>query len=533
MKKRFYYISILLLIAPPCLAQTTTELWKQVELKFESKGCYGNPFLEVELFAEFTSKTGKIIKRPAFWDGGNLWKIRFAPTQLGKWQYKLSGKNLEDFSGQKCGYINAVQYKGNLPIYKNGFLKISKNKRYLTYANGKPFFYLADTHWFLPLEKWDECNEPDCKSQFKFMVDYRSKQGFTVYQTQTNGIKLVEDSVYSVDIKAFQDIDRKFDYIASKGLVINTSIGSAHNFALVLGIKGAERLANYWVARYGAYPLLWMTGQEIDLDKHKYLEVWKAAANTLCKNDDYQHPLSAHLWDNSNPQLLNNEKWHAFHMIQGGHIIWGGGTQTKDFYKKFYTANPIKPILESEANYEGLGKEKKCTTEDIRNAAYKSILCGSFGFGYGVQGIWQNCITSSDCGCCKEWGTITWYEGLKMDGGAQMSFLNNFFTSIKWTKLIPRFDECTWIEIDCDNTKEREKVVLATISNDQYFLYLYSDKELPVRLKNLNPDKRYTAKWFNPRNGKFVKINLSPRIGSTSWTIPPKPSNEDYILILS
>lgn len=531
MHNKVIFVFIVLLFSVS-KAQYKIELWNQIEITFQSSICYENPFLDVDFFATFTSEKGDVISRPAFWDGGNVWKIRFAPTTIGKWNFKLSGKMLNYFKGAKNGYIEAVEYKGNLPIYKNGFLKISQNKRYFTYNNDKPFFYLADTHWFLPLEKWYECNTPDCKSQFKFMVDKRAKQGFTVYQVQTNGIKLVEDSAASIDIKAFRDIDRKFNYLIEKGFVINTSIGSAHNFALVLGKKGAEMLAKYWVARYGAYPLIWMTAQEVDLDKHKYLEIWKAAAQTIHKYDDYRHPHSAHLWDNSNPTLFNSDNWHNFHMIQAGHIIWGGGTQTKDFYEKYYMNNPIKPMLESEANYENLGKDKICTATDIRNAAYKSILCGSFGFGYGVQGIWQNCYTETECGCCMDWGIMTWFEGLNAEGGEQMYYLKNLFNSHEWYKLVPRFNSPEWIEIKSDSEKEREMIVLASISRQQFFLYDYSTNNIKVTLKNLDKKLLYKAKWYDPQKGIYININESPAVGSSSWIIPPKPSAHDYLLIL-
>lgn len=514
-------------------AQTTVELWNQVELTFQSSKCYDNPFLDVDVVVIFTNSSGDTISRPAFWDGDNVWKVRFAPTKKGRWNYDLQCSINDDprFDNGK-GYINAVEYKGKSSIYKKGFLKISPNNRYITYNNGDPFFYLADTHWFLPLEKWDECNAPDCDSQFKFMVDNRVKQGFTVYQVQTNGKKMVEDSVSSVDIKAFRDIDRKFDYLVSKGFVINTSIGSAHNYALILGIKGAERLAKYWVARYGAYPVLWMTGQEVDLDKHKYLEVWMAAAKTIDKYDAYNHPHTAHLWDNSNPAFFNSESWHNFHMIQGGHIIWGGGTQTKDFYRNYYTHLPVKPMLEAEANYEDLGKEKKCTTTDIRNAAYKSILCGSFGFGYGVQGIWQDCYTLEDCGCCKDYGTKYWYDALFTEGGSQMQYLKEFFSSFEWNKLEPRFDNTDWIEIKTDNTKEKEKAVLSSISNEKYILYIYSSDEIPILIKNLDSRSQYKAKWFDPRKGRYFNINKTPMTGTKEWLVPQRPDAEDYILCI-
>jgi hypothetical protein len=276
-----------------------------------------------------------------------------------------------------------------------------------------------------------------------------------------------------------------------------------------------------------------MTAQEVDLDKHKYLAVWKAAARTIDQYDDYHHPHTAHLWDNSNAKFFNEDSWHNFHMIQAGHIIWGGGTQTKDFYKMYYENIPVKPMLEAEANYEGLGKDKQCTTTDIRNAAYKSMLCGSFGFGYGVQGIWQNCYTEKVCGCCMDWGIKTWYDGLMAPGGNQMQILKMFFNSFEWNKLEPRFDDPKWIEINASDKREREKVVLASISNKKFVLYLYGDKEVSVTIKNLDPQIKYKAEWFDPRNGSFTDAGKSTMINTPSWSIPAKPSSDDYLLILN
>ncbi|HNW58921.1 MAG TPA: DUF4038 domain-containing protein [bacterium] len=523
----------IVLLASLGRTQTTVEVWQQTELTFHSSKTYSSPLLEVDLMGLFISDSGDTLRRPAFWDGEGQWKIRFAPTRCGIWQYTLAGREVGDFTGPAAGTLQAVPYCGSLETGRNGFLKISSDHRRFTYDNGRPFFYLADTHWFLPLEKWEECNAPDCTSQFKFMVDERARQGFTVYQVQTNGKKMVSDSVTSVDLEAFRDLDRKFDYLASRGFVINTSIGSAHSFALVLGIHGAERLAKYWVARYGAYPVLWMTAQEVDLDHNRYIEIWKAAARTIAAFDDYHHPHSAHLWDNSNPARFDREEWHTFHMIQGGHIIWGGGTQVKAFYEHYFEHQPIKPMLESEANYEGLGKERQCTTTDIRNAAYKSILCGSPGFGYGVQGIWQDCYTPAECGCCMEWGTQSWLDALCAPGGEQMRHLREFFASLAWERLVPRFDDPAWIEIAGTSAREREKAVLATVTNQIYLLYLYSDQELPVMLKGLDPGRTYQALWFDPRQGKYLKAAAALLGGSSNWRVPAKPTPDDYLLVLS
>src|SRR5258708_5150916 len=59
--------------------------WRVVEISFISIKSYAQPFEDIELNANFTGPDGKTITRPAFWDGGNTWKIRFAPTAVGIW----------------------------------------------------------------------------------------------------------------------------------------------------------------------------------------------------------------------------------------------------------------------------------------------------------------------------------------------------------------------------------------------------------------------------------------------------------------
>ena len=52
-----------------------TETNKMVEISFTAAGTYNDPFNEVELDAIFTTPSGEQLKVPAFWAGGNIWKV--------------------------------------------------------------------------------------------------------------------------------------------------------------------------------------------------------------------------------------------------------------------------------------------------------------------------------------------------------------------------------------------------------------------------------------------------------------------------
>ena len=183
---------------------------------------------------------------------------------------------------------------GTLDIYKHGFLKVSENKRYFVYDDGTPFFYLGDTHWLYIHERFDTSNVKGIPSQFKYVVDKRVSQGFTVYQTEAiqhpHGHDPKKEGDINVDkdeepycnfrngfnendIAGFKNIDRKFAYLAEKGLVnANSSICWAldpSEFREIYTEAYMAKLGKYWAARYGAYPVLWTIAQEIDKNMYK------------------------------------------------------------------------------------------------------------------------------------------------------------------------------------------------------------------------------------------------------------------------
>lgn len=166
-------------------ANYRTQQWRAVEIVLTSSVKYDNPFQDVDVTATFTGPDHKVIKRPAFWDGGRTWKVRFAPPQTGIWKMTTSATDAANRGlDHLTKTVRCDSYSGDLEIYKHGFLKASGNSRYLVYADGTPFFYLGDTHWILAHERFRTSNAPGIASQFKYVVDKRVDQGFTVFQSE-------------------------------------------------------------------------------------------------------------------------------------------------------------------------------------------------------------------------------------------------------------------------------------------------------------------------------------------------------------
>jgi Domain of unknown function (DUF5060)/Protein of unknown function (DUF4038) len=124
------------------------ERWRVLELSFTSTQHYDNPYRDVNVDVHFTAPDGSVLTMPGFWYGENIWKVRFAPPTVGVGRYGSVCSSPSDTGlHQQTGTFNVTEYQGELDIYKHGFLKVSKHKRYLEHDDGTPFFWLGDTHW--------------------------------------------------------------------------------------------------------------------------------------------------------------------------------------------------------------------------------------------------------------------------------------------------------------------------------------------------------------------------------------------------
>ena len=67
----------------------TAQPWREVELTLTAAQDSPNGYTDVDVWADFTHDDGAVLRRPAFWDGGRTWKIRFAsPLADGRWTWR-------------------------------------------------------------------------------------------------------------------------------------------------------------------------------------------------------------------------------------------------------------------------------------------------------------------------------------------------------------------------------------------------------------------------------------------------------------
>jgi len=527
-------------------ADYTAEIWSPLEIQLTSEKTYKNAYAEAEIDAVFTHEDGTVMKVPGFTvDNKKAWAVRFTPTKLGKWTYSITCSDASNTDLFANGTVNAVASTKETEIAKRGFVQISENKRYYTYADGTPFFWLGDTNWQAPnYVSYTSCDYPGCTcgSQLRHEVDNRVAKGFTVYQTyfETSGSSLWQKTYTKPDFSRFcNEIDPMFSYINEKGMVIALGFG-LYTTPVYLNETDFFRFVRFCVARYGCYSVIWITGQEVtdntpsattkDGKKLTCLEVWLDIGNYVSQVDPYNHPNGAHMYvlqvNEARVQALDQSSWHNIFILQAGH---GGSCIEKSFYQGYYLKSGLtKPYIEGEKNYEDINCGAFTGYNSVRKSAWKAILCGCCGYTYGASGIW---IDSRACyGEDGSYSYDPWYIGLDKPGSYEMQYMREFFENIAWETLVPHFSDPTYMKFD---SKIMEEMLYSSSADGKLAVcYFYNDTKTTGTIKKL-AQGTFKAYWFDVITGKYIAIDDITVGENGECVLPEKPTADDWALVLT
>ncbi|MBR6766303.1 MAG: DUF4038 domain-containing protein, partial [Clostridia bacterium] len=531
---------------------TKAETWVANEMTLISDYYYSDPLNDATL--DFVLTDGNVTYTvPGFWDGGNIWRVRFVCPTAGVWTYTTSCSNKGDKGlDGKSGTIACTAYSGELDIYKHGFIK--ETGRYFSYNDGTPFFYLGDTHWGLGSESID---------MVETIAQNRVSQGFTVYQSEPIGANFnFADGISAADIYGLRTHDEKYRLIAENGLVhANASLFFSSSMMEFISKNGGfsdeliktvhhdksnldieiydlsneakdqlEKITRYWVARYSAYPVMWTLAQEVDndfywdRDDHDGHEGWnyvnnpfKLVAEYIGAYDPYSSPLSAHMEDTgttvASTSAFRDVKAHTWYAAQWKPTLTGGSLQA--VAQDFWNNGQGKPVV----NYEGRYCYLWTKHFGARAQGWMSYLSGMYGYGYGAQDTW--CYTSSysedadssdgvDTITKEEKQAATWLDAQTYESSYQVGYMHSFFKNTvgEWYDLIPRFDDAAYLERE----NGAYAVVASNQDNTKIVAYFYNFTDLTVGAKantangtrtgtfgNLIAGASYTYKWFDPR----------------------------------
>lgn len=547
-------------------ARFETETWIALDLPFTSNKSYREgEQLYARFDAVFTNPaTGTSLTVPGFWDGGQTFVVRFAPTEPGEWDYVTAAPDDPDLDG-KIGKVIAKPYSGDLEIYRRGFVTTNGSKHFV-YADGTPFFYLGDTHWSIYREEFDSpgpyAGDTGAESHFKYIVDKRVEQGFTVYQSEPIGTKadLADGELGAADADAFKLNDRYYQYIAEKGLVHANAeffFSSSMSKELAEDARYLEAISRYWVARYSAYPVMWTLAQEADNDFYSERgqkaydfndNPWVKVAEFIHKYDAYRHPLSCHQ-ENTLYTTVTGAGSSAPNRDDGGKSAFYGEEVTARTGHNWWAAQWSPKLTGQESgitardywesgkvaiNYEGRYCNLWTKDAGARMQSWIAMLSGFAGVGYGAADIWlydgnYDLDTTSNDGLdtiTPEDKAIRWNAAVEFESARQQGVMRRFFESFDWQNLKPDLSEGNIFKPD------QAFYAAASVGNETYVIYLYARSKSSGAVLGMDVDGSYGAAWFDPRTGETVEIGEIRADAQGTWTAPEKPGADDYALIL-
>jgi hypothetical protein len=349
-----------------------------------------------------------------------------------------SGRRDPGLHGRK-GTFAALPATGDNPLFRHGgFLRVSQDGHSLAYSDGTPFFWLGDTWWFCPsdLVPIDGSTNPEIPSAYHDLIQVRKRQGFTAihmaFLGTIDGISPYQDAMRGPDLTPayWQKVDRYMDYANANGLIPVIGLGWAGN---PLSPEDWRIVWRHLIARYGAHAATWLICGEYNVRNTSDEQI----ANTLAlgqfikDTDPYHRAMTVHPWYYAGDRRQAwNQPWYDFIMFQGGH---GEPPPTK-LYREACSHTPVRPVLEGECQYEGIGV---FTDSHVRNVAYRAIQNGSCGYTYGSQGLWYPTQNEKDTRT-DNWGKpLVWWQAVRRPGAEQLGYLRRIYETVDWWRLKP------------------------------------------------------------------------------------------------
>jgi hypothetical protein len=382
------------------------------EVALVSSSTYANPFLEVELDAIVTRPDGARLRVPGFWAGGNDWRFRYASDQLGThtWQTECSDASNAGLHGV-AGSIEVVASTSANPLFLHGPIRVAADHRHFEHADGTPFFWLGDTWWKglckrLTWEGFQQLTADRAAKGFNVVQivcgTYPDEPGVMQPSWENEGGKPYEVINFSVMNPAyFTYADRRFEHLMEAGIVPAIVSGWGRAVGLnVVGIDGYKRHFRNLIARYGAYPVVWILGGETDSGQGPWYEL----AEYVSAIDPYQRILVNH--SSHGRTALADHAAFDFDMLAVGHASWGTANSTIGQITSSRAQSPAKPVLNGEACYE---RHMELNFQDLqRHLFWGCLLSGAAGHTYGAAGIWHMGV-EEDHG---NWAVMIWQDNV-------------------------------------------------------------------------------------------------------------------------
>jgi hypothetical protein len=344
--------------------------YREHEIVLRTSGQHANPYTGVSLSATFTGPT-KTVRVNGFWDGGELFKLRMLPTEVGVWQWRTTSSDPE-LNNLAGSFV--CQASPN-----RGYVRVSPSLPYTFEwaGDGTPFFLMGDTIWhmYYNMRFFDGSFQSliDARAGQKFnyahgvVHDFLASEGGPIYREQDHDRRMFDTD--TLNPAYFHVIDRKIDYMNAKGMVAGLVFSWGNE-----GYQEYEtpeqyaRFIRYLVARYGSKNVFWIiVGEFEEADEPR--SRWRGYMRAVRDNDPYGHPVSLHTVATTN--VFGPDENLSFVSQQR----FGLPEELRALIAESRIFD--KPVVNLEYGYEG-----DQLPAEVRKDHYALVLAG----GYGVYG---------------------------------------------------------------------------------------------------------------------------------------------------
>jgi len=445
-----------------------------------------NPYSDVQLEAELRSPRFRTFLMPAFWDGGHRIILRFAPTEPGTWDFRVSS-NIQRFDGL-AGRIEATASRSP------GFIK-ARNVHHWGYTEtNEPHLWMGDTCYRLGFID---------RAAFNQLIAVRSEQKFNHLRGLLLGRKEDTAAVFSSPDKPnpdyFREVDDRVKAMNQRGMVADLILSDGVDDFLRLFPTRAqrERYIRYVVARYAAMHVTWQLARVFE-NYPGSRELLKEVGLTLKKTDPYNHPRSTGTLATSGP--LYSDGWMDY-------ILYASADdQLGAIEHQLYPAPCVNAGFAREDSGAGKWGPQDVGADTFRRRLWNATMDGQYP-------VFANTGTTGD--------TRPFDPGfLNSPAAQQMRVWFEFFSGTRHWELEPYFD------VDGGRAVALERLDENRVEGIEYIIYV----EKPGPVEVVLPKHNYDVAWVNPTTGERFK---QKDFKGDRYRGQPPDNAHDWVLHLS